>query len=410
MLTDLFPRVCDRYRSLPVLGPIVDGFAQSLEEQGYRRGSQRLMIRALRQIAELLQRRGDRRLDNLTHTELRACAPADSQEDRVLAGTVHALERYLNRQGLLPAPDPDPPTPTGTLMDAYAAFLQDVRGLIPSTVADHLATAKTFLEQLTGEPTPERLSALTASDIEAFMRWRGPQVGRGTLQHVASALRGFLRFLASTGMACPGLEGCVDTPRLYRGEQLSRALPWNTVQGFLQAIDRSTPVGLRDYVMFSLIATYGLRASEVVALTLDDIDWRAEQLRIPQRKTASTLRLPLTEAVGDLLVAYLRHGRPALPDRQVFLRARAPAGILKPTAVGEAFQHWRKRSGLAIPFQGPHCLRHSYAVHLLRCGTPLKTIGDLLGHRSAESTCVYLRLAIDDLREVPLNLPAEVSL
>jgi site-specific recombinase XerD len=76
--------------------------------------------------------------------------------------------------------------------------------------------------------------------------------------------------------------------------------------------------------------------------------------------------------------------------------------------VTEAFQHWRARSGLVIPFKGPHCLRHAYAVHLLRCGTALKTIGDLLGHRSAESTCVYLRLAIEDLREVPLDLPMEV--
>ncbi len=408
MLTDLYPRASDRYRSLSVLGPIVEGFAQSLEDQGYRRGSRRLMIRALRQIADLLPRRGCHQLSELTREGLRACAPADSQADRVLAGTVHALERYLDRQGLLPAPVPELLTPTKTLVDAYAAFLQDVRGLVPSTVADHLATVTAFLAQLTDEPTPARLSALTASDIEAFMRWRGPQVGRGTLQHVASALRGFLRFLASTGTLCPGLDGTVDTPRLYRGEQLSRALPWGTVQGFLQAIDRSTPMGLRDYTMFSLIATYGLRASEVVALTLDDIDWRTEQLRIPQRKTASALPLPLTEAVGDLLVEYLRHGRPALPARQVFLRARAPAGVLKPTAVTEAFQHWRARSGLVIPFQGPHCLRHAYAVHLLRCGTALKTIGDLLGHRSAESTCVYLRLAIEDLREVPLDLPMEV--
>ena len=235
MLTDLYPRASDRYRSLPVLGPIVEGFEQSLEDQGYRRGSRRLMIRALRQIADLLPRRGCHQLPDLTRERLRACAPADSQADRVLAGTVHALERFLDGQGLLPAPVPERPTPTTTLLEAYAAFLQDVRGLVPSTVADHLAMVKVFLERLTDEPTPARLSALTASDIEAFMRWRGPQVGRGTLQHVASALRGFLRFLTRTGTLCPGLDTTVDTPRLYRGEQLSRALPWSTVQGFLQA-------------------------------------------------------------------------------------------------------------------------------------------------------------------------------
>ena len=105
-------------------------------------------------------------------------------------------------------------------------------------------------------------------------------------------------------------------------------------------------------------------------------------------------------------MSYLREGRPALPQREVFLRCRAPAGVLKPTAVTEAFQGWARRSGLKIPFQGPHCVRHSYAVHLLRQGTPMKTIGDVLGHRNAESTCVYLRLAIDDLREVAIPLPS----
>ena len=95
------------------------------------------------------------------------------------------------------------------------------------------------------------------------------------------------------------------------------------------------------------------------------------------------------------MVDYLRRARPTLPYRELFLRGRVPAGLLKPTAVTEAFQAWTRRSGLTIPFQGPHCLRHSYAVHLLRQGVPLKTIGDLLGHRSAESTCVYIRLAVE---------------
>ena len=148
------------------------------------------------------------------------------------------------------------------------------------------------------------------------------------------------------------------------------------------------------------------------------------RLRIPQRKTRGSLWLPLTDEVGTTLLDYLRHGRHALnvrrqrvpfrgepprSYRELFLRCRTPTGVLKPTAVTEAFQAWSKRSGLAIPFQGPHCLRHSYAVHLLRSGLSLKTIGDLLGHRNLESTGVYLRLAVDDLRDVALPLPAEVD-
>jgi site-specific recombinase XerD len=117
--------------------------------------------------------------------------------------------------------------------------------------------------------------------------------------------------------------------------------------------------------------------------------------------------LPLTMEVGAAFVDYLRHARPALPRREVFLRVRAPAGHLESTAVMEAFQVWVRRSRLPIPYQGPHCLRHSLAVHLLRQGAPLRAIGDLLGHRSAEATCVYLRLNVEDLRAASLDLPRE---
>ena len=123
------------------------------------------------------------------------------------------------------------------------------------------------------------------------------------------------------------------------------------------------------------------------------------------RKTGQLLVLPLTDAVGDILVQYLRHGRPQTPFREVFLKVRAPIEPLKYTGVNDAYSGCVKRSGLKLPFMGIHCLRHSYALHLLRQGTSLKTIGDLLGHRTAESSCVYLRLDIEDLRDVALDLP-----
>ena len=159
--------------------------------------------------------------------------------------------------------------------------------------------------------------------------------------------------------------------------------------------------------MFLLIASYGLRASEVVALCLDDIQWKEGSIRIFQRKTSSPMELPLTNEVATALVKHLKRTPPRAPHRQIFLRMRAPIGILKPTAVTEAFQAWSRKSGLSIPFQGPHCIRHSYAVHLLKTGISLKMIGDILGHRSAESTAAYLRLATGDLREV--NLPVPVT-
>jgi site-specific recombinase XerD len=109
--------------------------------------------------------------------------------------------------------------------------------------------------------------------------------------------------------------------------------------------------------------------------------------------------------VGDVVVHYLRQARPQTHFRQLFLRVRAPIGPLGHTGVNDAFRGCVKRSGLELPFMGIHCLRHSYALHLLQQGTAFKTIGDLLGHRTSESTCVYLRLATEDLREVALDVP-----
>jgi integrase/recombinase XerD len=146
-------------------------------------------------------------------------------------------------------------------------------------------------------------------------------------------------------------------------------------------------------------------------LTLDSIEWRTQVLKVPARKRASARVLPLTDDAATILIDYLRHARPhPVTYRDLFLRARGPSGRLKPTAVSNVFQTHVKRSGLPIPFRGPHCLRHAYAVHLLRQGASLKAIGDLLGHRTAESTCVYLRLAVTDLRAVPLALPRGAAL
>lgn len=159
--------------------------------------------------------------------------------------------------------------------------------------------------------------------------------------------------------------------------------------------------------MFLLIATYGLRVSEIAALKLDDVSWRSQQIRVPRPKVGTPLLLPLTDEVATALLDYLRHGRAASAHRHLFLRVRIPAGPIKSTAVCDAFDVWARRAGIQLPkgAAGPHCLRHSLAMHLLRQRTSVKTIGDLLGHRSVESTCVYLRLQVEDLRDVALPLP-----
>jgi len=397
MLAEIYPQ---DYSSLPLLGPHLEGFVAWLRLQGYPRLPIRLRVRAAKRFDALLRRRGVRRLGDLSEEELLSYASADARDRAAL---VRSLARYLSEQKALA---PARSTPVLELTTSYRTQLESVRGLSASTVRHHAATVRELLAWLGDDQLDARLRRLDGRAIESFIQVVAARLGRDSLQHAIANLRSFLRFLGARGLAPGGLDARIDTPRVYRGERLPRALPWETVRAFLRAIDRSTPKGRRDYAMFLLVVTYGLRSCEVTSLKLDDIEWRSSQLRVPRCKVRSSLVLPLTPEVGTALLAYLRDGRPPLAQREVFLRIPGPAGTLKPTCLNSAFQTWVRRGALPIPFKGPHCLRHSLAIHLLRQGTSLKTIGDILGHRSSESTCVYLRLHVDDLREVALNLPA----
>jgi site-specific recombinase XerD len=402
MLIQLFPRMHRRYSSLRLLGSILGDFAGWLRDRGYPRIAVRRHLRAARRLEQRWARRGRRSLSAVRRADFQVCAPGHSQDDPDLAAAARVLTAYLEQRGLLagePAPD-TPPELTG-----YQQYLIALRGLASGTIADHLATVSEFLHFVSGKRPAMSYGQLTPRELEEFVQQIAIRVSRATLQHVVAHLRSFLRWLAAHGEAPKGLESQIDTPRVYRQEHLPRALRWDTVRALLQSIDRTTALGRRDYAMLLLIATYGLRSSEIVALTLDDFGWRRGELHVPRRKVDGALTLPLTDDAGDAVLNYVRHGRPRLPTRVVFLRARPPAGVLKPTAVTEVFQTRARRSGLAIPFQGAHCLRHSLAVQLLREGVSLKAIGDVLGHRTVESTCMYLRLATDDLRDVPLSLP-----
>jgi len=264
---------------------------------------------------------------------------------------------------------------------------------------------RTFLKFIRFERSASALSTLKSQKIEAYLRSQAKVCKRTTLQQVVSCLRGFLRFQHAEGVISRRLHCEIDTSRVYRLEQLPKSLPWLKVQELLRSIDCKTPHGLRDFTMLFLIAAYGLRESEVVALTLDDIDWRAKVLRVPQSKTRQRLILPLTDEAGYNLHRYLKRGRPENQRRELFLRSRAPVGPLTPVAVYDILNGQIRRSGLGLKTQGTHVLRHSFAIRLLRQGVPMKNIGDTLGHRHVASTAVYLRLAVDELRVAAAPVP-----
>ena len=222
--------------------------------------------------------------------------------------------------------------------------------------------------------------------------------------HIVASLRAFLRFVFLCGAIRTPLDA-IDTPRTYRGELPPRALDWRLVQRLLRSINRSSLAGWRDYAILHLMAHYGLRPSEIVALRVDSVDWGAQLIRVDQRKTRSTLVLPLADRSTAVLRGYLRRGRPESADPHLFLRARCPAGSLRNTAVCDIFYKRAQASGLALDGYSSYCLRHAFAMRLLGRGVGVKAIGDLLGHRSLESTCVYLRLDATRLRTVALDVP-----
>ena len=410
MIAEIFPEGFQRYQSLPVLGPLMDRYAAWLREQQYTWRSTRYELLMAGRAAEYLKRRLVRRLEDLTQQHLDACHRLFSKKFPAEAGAILVLARFLHEIGHAETSAVVlPPSQTDTHVNAFMTHLENVRGYVPSTICRQGQIAAEFLAWLKFEAEPDRLAAVTPSDLEGFIRHLSKRMGRVGLQKPVAIMRNFLRFLAADGTVPVGLDGMIERPRVYREEQLPRSLPWPTVQAFLSSIDRNSAIGKRDYAMFSLMTTYGLRACDVVALTLDDIQWRAGQILIRQSKTGNLLELPLTDEVGYAIQNYLRKVPRYGLHRQVFLRLKAPGGTLKTTAVIEAFQAWSARSGLEIPFKGVHCIRHSYALHLLRQGVPLKTIGDVLGHRSPESTAVYLRLATDDLRTVALPVPPPLS-
>jgi integrase/recombinase XerD len=405
MISGIYPRTYQKYISLPLFGLFIEDFAEWLKQKGYEDSTIKNHLGFAPHIEAFFRERGTQRLDDLTCDDFEEAWAVFCRERRVACGTTRLIKHFLvDSQGLKP-PVLESLTPTCRELDRFGRHLRCVRGLAGSTIRGYMAPLKEFLEYLGFDEYPGVLADLTLKQIYGFLEKRAPGLQRRTVVNTVSFLRAFLRFEHEQGVIPKPLYEMIDSPRIYRHEQLPRALPWETVRALLASVDRGDPNGIRSYAILLLMATYGMRSSEVASLTLEDIDWNAGIIRIRKRKSGTPLVLPLIDEVGVALVEYIEKARPESDCRELFLRRIAPSGPLTAGAIRPIFHSCIVRSGLDIQQQGPHCIRHSFAVHLLREGTTLKTIGDLLGHRDARSTCVYLRLSTEDLRDVALPVP-----
>lgn len=409
MISKIRPQSHHRYTSLPLLGPILDAFTAWSHKRGYTIWTIRHQLTASAWIDRFLRQHGARCLSDLTHNSFEAAWDYFRHHRQHYIGTVRQIERFLDETHRLTPLPPSVITPTKSELDRFENYLRSVRGLTIRTIQNYIEYLQRFLEYIGYDANTKILAELTSREIEKFICICAKRLNRYSLRNVVRYLQGFLKFQYNQGILRRPLHTKIDTPRIYRLEKLPPTLPWEKIKDFLSSIDRASPSGIRDYTMFFVMATYGLRACEIAALTLDDINWRAGILQVSQQKTNNQLILPMTDSACEVLIEYLKKGRLNLPYRELFLRVLAPHGPLKSSAVSSAFNFWVQRSGLDIPYHGPHCLRHSYAVHLLRQGTSSKTICDLLGHRCTKSVSTYLRLAVEDLRSVALPLPQEAN-
>ena len=175
-----------------------------------------------------------------------------------------------------------------------------------------------------------------------------------------------------------------------------------------EVVDRRSSIGKRDYAMLLLLVTYGLRGGEVAALTLDDIDWKRERIRIPERKAGHSTGYPLTPIIGEAILSYLQQARPSVSHRSVFCRAFAPYRPLHCQSISSRVSRYLRKAGVQVARAGTHSLRHTCVQRLVEADLPFKTIGDYVGHRSPSSTQIYTKVAIESLREVALGDGEEI--
>ena len=189
-------------------------------------------------------------------------------------------------------------------------------------------------------------------------------------------------------------------PRVFTHEGLPVGPAWDDVKRLLAATEGDRPVDIRDRALLMLLAVYGLRAGEVTALCLKDFDWEREVLSVPHSKSQRPRTYPLCRPVGDAVLRYLREVRPQSDRQEVFLTVIAPFRPLAADGLGGVVRNRLHSLGLTLPHYGPHVLRHACATHLLSQGFTLKEIGNHLGHRSPDATCIYAKVDLGALRAV----------
>ncbi|MFB3816029.1 MAG: tyrosine-type recombinase/integrase [Candidatus Methylomirabilales bacterium] len=392
LLTD--PRVRDN-----PLSTHLASFASSLQEAGYAQATVKAKLGLLAEFGHWLgRRRGavrdleERRVARfVTHRERKGHLHRGARE------TLRQFLDHLRTRAVIPGPPPvRDAAPWATLLARYERHLGTERGLVTATVVNYLPYIRTFLAERF-RARPFRVRAVNAADLAGFVLRHAPAMSPRRAQLMTTALRSFLRFLFREGALPTNLAEAVPTVADWRLSTIPKYLRPEEVARVLESCDRYTATGRRDHAILLLLARLGLRAGEVVALRLDDLDWRAGELLVRGKGSVHD-RLPLPVEVGAALAAYLRD-RPGCSTRRVLLRRKAPRReFAGPSTVSTIVRRALERAGLQPALKGAHLLRHSLATTLLRGGATLGEIGEVLRHRLPSTTELYAKVDVAGLR------------
>ena len=387
-----------------VSGPLAkfaDGFRVDLLERGYSRSGARGQLYLLAHVSRWMETEGLEPASLTAERLERYFAWRRGQGFRKCHSplSLRRMLGYLDGLGALP-PDDAVTSPVDRLVEEFRDYLLHERGAKASTAGKYESTARMFLPDRS-EPLEDGLARVSGAEVSGFVLRESRRRSVCSTELVVCALRALLRFLHVRGLIAEPLVGAVPSVARRR-EDLPRGLGTGQVKALLESCDRSTPTGRRDYAILVLLARLGLRSSEVAALQLDDVDWRASELVI-RGKGSRLDRLPLTADVGEALADYLRHGRLRGFGRSLFLTACAPITGITRRTINHVMRSACRRAGMTPV--GTHRLRHTVACELLRHGAGLVEIGQVLRHQNLATTAIYAKVDRQALSRLALPWP-----
>lgn len=390
-----------------VLGSQIDTFVSVVYDLGYSPSTIQTQLMLLTSLTRWIQK-NDIDIFHMNENITNRFLFESGRKGFGQRGDNKTLRRFLDHlrtEGLIDSPVPTfDDSPLTSIKKRYVSFLRKERGLSALTTSRYWRVVQPFLIERFSDG-PLFFCNLGQQDINRFLLRHAHETTPKVAQLMVTTMRSFFRFLFRYGETKRDLSAIVPTVPSWRLTEVPKYLNPDEVETILETCDRTTSVGRRDYSILLLIARLGLRAGEVITLTLDDINWRTAELTV-RGKGQFCDCLPLPHEIGQSLAIYLRDDRPICSSRRIFLRMRAPLrGFKDSTAVSTIVRRAVQRSGLNTPSKGAHLLRHSLATSMLRRGASMAEIGELLRHRSPNSTEIYAKVDIEGLRSIARPWP-----